>query len=217
MPGRTLLPQEAVDRRARSIARLRRECVPVYEDLPVIETEVEVFRRTGEEVAHRAMALAVVAIKADAKDHEWTRELVEKFRIRKVATASELEYLDDETPSPADDAAFSWRYEAMYALLWAIGHVPSLEPPENQIDVPEVLRPLIDMEAGQLARSAQLRPTSQLLDEADLIYRYHWAVRDAWLNGRELDDLDGGVVAERHYALNWLIRNELWDEVDTST
>lgn len=217
MPDRIVLPPEAVDRRARSITRLKLEGVPVYEGLPVIETEAEMLRRTGEDVARRALALAVVAIKADAKDQEWTKELVAKFAIREAATPAELAYLEDEAPSPADDAAFSWRYEAMYALLWAIGHVPSLGPPEHQIDVPEVLRPLIGMEAGQLLRSAKLRSSPELLDEADLIYRYHWAVRDAWLNARELDNLDGGVVAERHYALNWLIRNEPWDEVDTPT
>ncbi|MCB7514804.1 DUF4272 domain-containing protein [bacterium 210917-SL.2.15] len=29
--------------------------------------------------------------------------------------------------------------------------------------------------------------------------------------------MDGGVVMERHRALNWLISGDAWDEVDLST
>ena len=65
------------------------------------------------------------------------------------------------------------------------------------------------------------RPMPQILDEADLIYRLHWAVRDADLNGRPIPPaLNQNVVIERYYALNWLMvpREDPypWDEVPTS-
>ena len=62
----------------------------------------------------------------------------------------------------------------------------------------------------------------QILDEADLIYRLHWAVRHADLNGRPIPlPLNRDMVMERHHALNWLIvpREEPypWDEIPTDT
>ena len=68
---------------------------------------------------------------------------------------------------------------------------------------------LISMLAGQAA-----------LDALDLHYRAHWAVRQAQME--QADPPGGlipGVVLERHYALNWLVRFEdaPWDEVDTPT
>ena len=66
---------------------------------------------------------------------------------------------------------------------------------------------------------AELRRPSEILDEADLILRYDWAVVDARVNQKPIPaELDRGVVYERHYALNWLIYNhEEWDDVHTDT
>ncbi|HEX6611164.1 MAG TPA: DUF4272 domain-containing protein [Hyphomicrobiaceae bacterium] len=50
------------------------------------------------------------------------------------------------------------------------------------------------------------------------MYRYHWAVRDASINGRPSPaDLDPGIVMERHHALNWLIGYIDADDVTTDT
>jgi hypothetical protein len=71
-----------------------------------------------------------------------------------------------------------------------------------------------------LQEDADLRPQSELLSAADLIYRYHWAVVDARLKGQEPPaGLEGAVVYERHYALNWLIgySGPDWDDISTDT
>lgn len=69
-------------------------------------------------------------------------------------------------------------------------------------------------------RSAKLRAQSELLDAADLIYRYDWACVNARLKGESAPSgLEPGVVKERHYTLNWLIGygDEPWDNVSTNT
>jgi hypothetical protein len=66
---------------------------------------------------------------------------------------------------------------------------------------------------------ARLRPLGAVLDETDMIYRLHWAVRQAQLDGGVPPaSLNPGVVTERHHALNWLTRYEdQWDDVTTDT
>ena len=44
---------------------------------------------------------------------------------------------------------------------------------------------LRDHGRDEFLKKANLRPKAEILDAADLIYRYHWAVRDAQLNGRK--------------------------------
>ena len=59
-----------------------------------------------------------------------------------------------------------------------------------------------------------------ILDALDLHYRLHWYVRQMKLDGQEPPPgLEGGVIQERHHALNWLVRFEDrdWDDVDTPT
>jgi hypothetical protein len=91
------------------------------------------------------------------------------------------------------------------------------------------------LQRGDFVENARLRSKSEIMDAADLTMRQHWAVRDAAINERQVPvDLDwtgdaeriyvpgcpaAGVVAERHRALNWLIRfgDADWDAVDTPT
>ena len=65
----------------------------------------------------------------------------------------------------------------------------------------------------------KLRDIEELLDEADLIYRYDWACVDARLKHQQAPaGLNASVVLERHGALNWLIqRDGDWDHPDVNT
>ena len=76
-------------------------------------------------------------------------------------------------------------------------------------------------EFGCSHAAARLRSRKELLDQADLIYRLHWACVDARVMGMPAPGgLEEGVVMERHRALFWLAGCDdmcLWDEVDLST
>jgi hypothetical protein len=82
-----------------------------------------------------------------------------------------------------------WRLESIWVLLWALGRVEVLDWPGGMCDVPrlvELMRPYED-DPG-LSSNADLRPRSEILDEQDLTMRVHWAIRDAWLEGRMIPD-----------------------------
>ena len=105
-------------------------------------------------------------------------------------------------------------------LLWALGIYPDIGRPDTITDVPLLAATLRDLGPEGLRAKARLRPQSQLLDATDLMYRYHWAVVQARLDGLPVPSgLDPGVVYERHYALNWLIgyMDQAWDDISTDT
>ncbi|HZY36348.1 MAG TPA: DUF4272 domain-containing protein [Mucilaginibacter sp.] len=108
----------------------------------------------------------------------------------------------------------------MHVLLWALGFVDSLAYPSQQCDVPADTKILEDLTEAQFMQKAKLRSKKEILDQADLILRLDWACVNARVNKEPVPGkLDKGVVFERHYALNWLIRylDQNWDDVSTDT
>lgn len=210
----------AEQRKARSIAVLKREQVPYIEHLPTIETASEINPRTSEEVALRAIALAVVAVKGETGDHPLGLDLVKQFNVRSALSPAERAFIDDPEPSEQTRVQFTWRYESLGVMLWALGFIEDLGRPDSIVDVPLAVGILRDLGRDGFVSKAKLRPLEDILDQADLIYRYHWAVTDARISGRESPaELDRTIVYERHYALNWLIRymDQHWDDISTDT
>ena len=126
----------------------------------------------------------------------------------------------DNSPSQHDRIQFAWRYEAASTLLWALGFVAQLGKPAQICDVEFAARTMTETTTSQFVEASELRPIADILDQADLIYRYHWAVRNARLKGQQIPaDIDPDVTEERHYALNWLIGylEQAWDDVSTDT
>lgn len=214
------LPADSVARRARSIQRLTAEGVPVLASLPVIESESEVRRRPVAEIANRAMALLFVAARAEGLEQARTQALIAQYGLATELTPEERAFLAAPVMSDADRTKFTWRYEAAWVLLWALGYVDRLERPERTIDPAAAARILADRGRDRFIREARLRPLPEILDEADLIYRYAWAKDDARVNGRPTPaGLNADVIMERHHALNWLVgyMDQAWDEVTLDT
>jgi hypothetical protein len=113
---------------------------------------------------------------------------------------------------------FSWRYESLNVLLWALSFVSELKRPDHTTNVDDLVPILMRRPRDTFIADARLRSMADLLDADDLIYRYHWASEDARLKRRQVPaGLNASVVLERVWALNWLIQPDEWDEVDTGT
>lgn len=211
---------ESLERKNRSIQRLKGEGVPTIDHLPVIEDSSQVRPRTKEEVCNRAIALCVVSVKGEGLDQETINSLVEGLEIQDHLTPNERSFIEDESPTEHDKIQFVWRYECYWVMLWALGYIDEPGKPESICDVPHAVTFLHGKSRAEFIDKAELRSIEEILDQADLIYRYHWAVVDARVNnGESPAGLDSGVVMERHHALNWLIRymDQEWDNVSTDT
>jgi hypothetical protein len=208
-------------RRSNTEKMLQERNIPIP-SLPPLACELELQLRRKEEIFQRAMALFVVALHAESlatNDPIDINELKERIPIGFDAlTPLEQAFVYNETNTEQEVIQFAWRYEALTLLLWALNLIQNLPFPSTICDVPAVARTSLDWASWK--DSISLRPISEVLDALDLHYRLHWLSRQGDLDGRDLPfALDGGVVQERHYALNWLIsfENAEWDDVDTPT
>jgi len=211
---------EAAERKLRSEAILRAEGVPFFAQLPVIDTAAEALKRSKEEVALRALCVLFVAAKGEGLGEELVERLLEFYELRPHLSPRELAFVLDKSPSQHDRIQFTWRHEAAWALLWALGFVTELGKPDRICDVAFAAGTMAERTASQFIEDSELRPIADILDQADLIYRYHWAIRNARIKGQQAPaGLDPGVTQERHHALNWLIGYDgrEWDHVGTDT
>lgn len=212
---------ESLARKARSIERLRREGVPFIDHLPRIEAEDEAEIRPRRDVIDRALALCFVAFRGEGMPKDQVLGLLDEYKARHALSPNEKSFVESDSPSELTCIQYVWRYECLWVMLWALELVEELSRPERIMDVDWTVRLLKSLGREGLEEKARLRSANEILDEADLIYRYHWATRQARLTGEDAPaGLEPGVVKERHYALNWLIgcaAEGSWDAVSTDT
>jgi hypothetical protein len=211
---------EAIKRKRRSLKILKNQDVPYIEHLPVIQDSSQTTIRSEETVAKRAMALYAVVQRAEGESKERYKERLVQYHIEDAVTPEELAFAETEEPEEYMVLRMSQRMESYWLLLWALGFTKQLNRPRSFCNITQAQQIMDSRSAHQFLLDADLQSKKDLLDAADLHYRYHWAVVDAELYGRKPPaGLEPVVVYERHYALNWLInyRNLEWDYVTTDT
>lgn len=125
-------------------------------------------------------------------------------------------------PSPQEVIDMIWKYEACWVLFWALGMVSKLDFPGEICDCEAAIGLVTRHNSlDSFTKAIKMRSVDEILDAADLNYRYDWACVNARIYGKPLQcGLDTGVVVERHKAFNWLIGAdgaENWDKIAADT
>lgn len=210
---------EQIMRRIRSGARLASEGVPTLPSLPVIEPESACHFRTRDEILNRALALFAVASHAAGNDAAQVAAFERNYEVSSHYTPTERAFLAGPRPEHAR-LQFTWRFEAARVLFWALGIIEELPSPGAAMRAEELAQLILPHTLEELRTQATVRPHSEILDWADLIYRYAWASTEQQLGHLQLPDTaNPDVIMEWHPALNWLIgyRDAAWDDVPTDT
>ncbi|MCA8916799.1 MAG: DUF4272 domain-containing protein [Planctomycetes bacterium] len=213
---------ETSHRASRSEKLIRAAGGDVNIHLPLIESVKEIELRFPAEVASRVLCLVTVAAIASG---ELDTPVVKSWALGEAFSTHfserEVHFMMD-----ADDeherVHMSWQIEAAVPLLWALGAPLKLEMMLQQTNPGAVLdnMPGFGQPTDAFVESSKLRAPADVLDEADLIYRVHWAARNEQLGGKPAPkDWQYGVIMERHKALNWLTcyEDQDWDDVGTDT
>lgn len=203
-------------------------------ELPVNEDDEKVTIRKKEEIVKRTLGTLVVSLYSEAllnpaehmdtfEAREFVANVIKEYGIdnlNDVLTPNEIEYLNDEQSDERTRIEYSWHYEHLYTLEWALG-LDEWTEPTDICDVPKSVRVLNGIGTFEdICNKVQLRSKKEILDKADLIYRMDWACVDARIHGmKSPGGMEPGVVQARHKTLNWLscFDDADWDKVDTPT
>lgn len=212
--------EAAFARKDRSEKVLAEQDVPINKKLPPIVDARQALPRSHEAVVRRALAILCTAVKGEGLPQESVDALIDDFGVREDLSPEERAFIEDDSPDTFTRVQFAWRYEAAWAMLWALSAVETLGPPREIVNVRSMGAIVRGETAATLVEKTTLRPIEEILDQADLTYRYRWALVDARLKDIEPPaGLDPGVALERHRALNWLIGylGQDWDDVTPDT
>jgi len=206
-------------RRERSLEILKRLGVPYLATLPTVEDDASIAPRQPDEIARRCVAVALCAVKGELNDKDLINRLVADFGAEPYLSPQEAAFIRNQSPTRQELADNAWGYEVVHVLLWSLGYLPELKPPNEICDVPGEAAIVRDHHAEGLEANAHARRVGELLDMADLYYHYHWSAIELRLHGQSSDALNEEIIRERHRALNWLIRymDQDWDDVQTDT
>jgi hypothetical protein len=193
--------------------------VPTTNSLPVVEDAGAIQLRTVDEISKRAIAVAIAAVKGEGMPHDEVTALIRRWGVEGSFSAQELAFVKNPHPTQSDRAKFTWRYEGVDVLLWALGYNVKLPSPNVICDVKADTKLIVANGTVLLAKHAKRRSVDEVLDMADYYYRLHWGAIELRLKNKRNSSVSEEIVMERHYALNWLIRymGKDWDEVPTDT
>ncbi|MNI05331.1 hypothetical protein D3C73_582800 [compost metagenome] len=223
------LTEASLQRKERSERILTKQQIPYNTHLPAIADANATTIRRVDAIARRAVALCIVALKGEchgtghelAATNSLIDQVMKQYDAYEFLTPKEQAFIINDDPSPNDVAYFSWCYEGFWVMLWALGYVEELDYPSTICDVEAAVSILHRFETyEEFLTDAQVRTKHEIVDAADLIYRYDWVCVDSRIHNRPAPgELDGGIVYERHRALNWLTSymEQDWDQVTTNT
>jgi len=219
----TELDEDQMERKAKNEEILERENIKINKHLPCVESERETTIRSAKEIAERVSVLAVTNLVAfNSISSEEAVDYLQNYKLWESVTEGEKEFL----ANPTDDRKMyeTWKCEGIWTLMWALKKVDAIDFPNEFCDLGNISsenypvghdkNPLEFINAVHEVRSKK-----EILDAADLYYRYNWACVDERINGRQIENINPGIVYERQYALNWLIHymDQDWDNVTCDT
>ena len=204
---------------------LTKEELKRFRDLILEHARTELKLRSPRDAALKACAWYLIAFKAkgieDAgklpPDKRETRrqeirqaafQFLDTFNLKDSLSYRERSFLFDIKPQieeERDNATFDWRYERVWAMLWALGHLSALNTPESKCQPEHIEKVFETIDVKTFIDKANLRPTSKVLDKYDLVHRYRAAIHEAKEKGQDLKGkADEDVAREWYIALNWL-------------
>jgi len=200
---------------------LKQKGVPILEHLPLVEDFTEAKFRDKNEVAKKAVVLyGLIYVAHGEKTSKEMIEYFNKYNLWNTVSPDERQYLEKQNKTEQDNNPVTWRIENLNVLLWALGNFDTLTLPTTMCDFSNYKNlPNLEIDPTQWISNSKLRDTEDILNETDLIYRIHWATREAGLKGKSMPaNISENIVMERHFALNWLtMYAEDWDDITTDT
>ncbi|UTY58316.1 DUF4272 domain-containing protein [Massilia sp. erpn] len=195
--------------------QLRTLGVGVNPHLPCIESLEEVEPRSASDVAKQLVALSyMIRIGYDYPIAE-AREGLAQLGLLDILGSTAKKILASGELTEQQKIDLTWQAEAAQSLAWALGMTELDHTRPCDEDLAD--RTPFGEGEREFIQAAQLRPMSEIQQQADLIYRMHWYAVNCRLVG-EACVLNESIIRERRRALDWMYGvAEDWDQVPMDT
>lgn len=187
--------------------------LPVNEALPYLDDVQEY--KSQEEVIHRALCIYAIIAMSFGLNKEHVIKWLEREKLINYLTEKEESLVFEQNK---ELKFFQIKVEALWGLSWALNLFEEINYSSLCEDNLSSFFPKIskyeNIEAFKV--KANLRTIDELLLEADLIYCIHWGMVENDIKGKK-NKVPLYVIEERRRAIDWILYDEIWDEVSFDT
>lgn len=198
---------------------LKENNIPINQYLPLIEEENEAVIRPAADIAKRILILAYLY--TTIHNEEDKQDIIAYLKAESLwddVSQREQALFNKETLSEKEAMNLSWCVECIKVLLWSINKIDDLGLPIDEASEIFNLIPGYMEPSEEFVNGAVIRDTTEILNASDLIYRIHWAIRQAGIDDTEVPNINPDVVPEWHQAINWItFYEDNWDDITTDT
>jgi Domain of unknown function (DUF4272) len=174
-------------------------------NVPLEETSIIA---TAAEIAGKAKVFCLLSLKGQGLTLREVFAFADAYELWAHVSVAENNYLLDEAAPESDDVQYAWRYEALNALLWALGHAKHLGFPADASDPAKAVERCMQLILNPSASGksmGQARTAKEILDAADVAFALHAIALSVPVGQPTPADLHRGVVFERALAFRWLL------------
>ena len=158
-------------------------------------------------IAGRAKVYCLLALKGQGLSIREVFAFADAYEVWGHVSVAENNYILDEAAPEVLDVQFAWRYEALNAVLWALGHSKHLGFPAEAADPAKIVErcvQLILQPSSQGQPVGEARTPKEILDAADVAFALNAIALSVPGNQPAPASLHRGVVYERALAFQWL-------------
>ena len=171
-------------------------------------------------IRKRALILRCLIEAAYGADRTEILAWLSEQELLESVAPSETVFFEAKKPKEQQIINASWRTEALEAIMWALGELSTMTPSSDSASLASITEAMPELleDCSDFLNKETMRDELAIYEECEKIHDQHWSIRDARLHKKPIPNgLDSGVVSEKHYALNWILYAEPWDEVSTDT
>jgi hypothetical protein len=177
--------------------------------------------RSIDEIKGRSSVMSALVNISFGAPTEVIKQWILQHGLKEHLSNNEKEILRKSTANltELETNSLSWYLESMWAFLWVMKMIDSLEPEQHVDDSMASLVP--NLQEGEnndkIAVQNSLQPEIELYTMRDYYFRLHWYCVDERFNSREIK-LNEGLVYERRRALEWTLDKDCdWDNIEMGT
>ena len=210
-----ILDDNDKNRIAKNIEILKQNNIPFVENLKNIPFNSCTSLKSKEEILGRLLVdyavatCALYSLEGKANIIESViNQMDQKLQIKKVLSEEDNVFLKgmyEEKVPKQKLQDITWLFEECAVFTWVLG---LLDKPQskNECNVSVLDELFFNTESyEQLLSKCNLKSKEEVLEFADLIFRYNWACIESRMQGQQLSQLNGMIVQEQKRALEWVL------------
>lgn len=199
---------EAERRRKRTIGYLKLWGIETDLSTLSIPLEATTILAATAEIVGKAKVFCLLSLKGQGLTLREVFAFADAYALWGHVSVAENNYILDEAAPESDDVQYAWRYEALNALLWALGHSKHLGFPAEASDPAKAMERCMQLvlnpsTAGESMGEA--RTPKEILDAADVAFALNALALSVPVGQAAPADLHRGVTYERALAFRWLL------------